>query len=124
MRFVSSCLVLSVALFSSCSLFAPSTQAVTMTATDPAAEIFVDGNSVGRGSASVQLRRNQSHTVMARVGDRVGTASIGTTVSATGVLDIIGGIFFLFPFLGLAGPGFWSLDPNAVTIAVPPPANH
>ena len=107
----------------SCSLFAPSTQGVTVTSSDPQAEIFIDGNLVGRGAVSVSLRRNQSHTVMAKIGDRVGTSSIGTSISTTGVLDIVGGVFFLIPLIGVAGPGFWNLDPQNVTVVLPQPAS-
>ena len=125
MRHQSTVLVLaSCFMLGSCSLFASSMQGVNVTASDPSAEIFIDGNLVGRGAASASLRRNQSHSVMARIGDRVGTATIGTSVSATGVLDIIGGVLFLIPLIGIAGPGFWSLDQDSVTVVLPPPPSR
>jgi hypothetical protein len=105
-----------------CSLFASSMQSVAITASDPNAYIFVDGEPVGKGSAAVNLKRNNSHAVMAKVGDRAGSATIGTCISTTGVLDIIGGVFLLVPFIGLAGPGFWSLDPTTVHVVLPPAA--
>jgi TRAP-type mannitol/chloroaromatic compound transport system permease small subunit len=40
-------------------------------------------------------------------------------MSTTAMLDIVGGIFFLFPFIGLFGPGAWDLDSTNVVIAVP-----
>lgn len=116
------CLVLSLAPLGSCSLFASSTQGVTITASDPNAEIYVDGNYLGKGATSTALRRNRSHTVMAKCGDRVGSTVIGTSISATGVLDLIGGFLFLLPFIGVAGPGFMQLDADAVTVIVPPAA--
>lgn len=103
-----------------CSLMVPSQQAVAITASEPDAQIIVDGNHVGTGSASVMLQRNRAHTVVARLGDRSGATSIGTKISTTGVLDIIGGILFLVPLIGLAGPGFWSLDPDSVAVSIPP----
>lgn len=105
---------------SGCSLMVSSQQAVAITASDPSAEIIVDGNHVGTGSASVMLQRDRAHTVVARLGDRSGATSIGTKISTTGVLDIIGGVFFLIPLIGLAGPGFWSLDPESVAVSIPP----
>ncbi len=104
----------------SCSLFAPSTQSVAITATDPAAEIFINGSLAGKGAATVDLRRNKSHAILAKVGDRAGTATIGNSISTTGVLDIVGGLFFLVPLIGIAGPGFWSLDNTEIVIAIPP----
>jgi len=103
-----------------CSLFVGSMQPVTITASDPRAEIFVDGQQVGTGSVTLQLKRNKSHGVMARVGQRSGSAHIGKTISTTGVLDLVGGFLLLVPFLGVLGPGFWSLDPDNVQISVPP----
>lgn len=112
-------LVLVGSLLPGCSLFKSSQQQVTITASDPAAEILVDGSPVGIGTARVGLQRNETHAVMARAGNRVGTSFIGKTVSTTGILDIIGGCFFLVPFFGLIGPGFWDLDPRNVTVILP-----
>ncbi len=59
---------------------------------------------------------------MAKTSDnRAGVATIGTKISTTGVLDLVGGILILVPFLGLLSSGFWSLDTDQVAIAVPPP---
>ena len=107
-------------LIQSCSLFVPSMSTVAITASDPRAEIFVDGAPVGRGAVTTRVKRNESHMVMARVGDRTGMAAIGTSISGTGVLDIVGGIFFLVPLIGIAGPGFFKLDSTTVMVHVPP----
>jgi len=104
-----------------CSTFKSSNQAVVISATDPAADIYVDGQLVGRGTATADLKRNRSHAILARVGDRAGTAQIGTQISATGILDIVGGFFWLVPFIGIATPGFHDLDTTAVSIAIPAP---
>ena len=103
-----------------CSLFVPSMQAVSISANDPAAEIHVDGQLRGKGTVAMQLKRNKSHTVLAKVDDRAASANIGTKISGTGVLDIVGGIFFLIPFLGVLGPGFWELDQDNIVLAIPP----
>ena len=115
------CILLSVSfpLCQGCSLFVGSTQSVTVSATVPEAEVYVDGQLMGRGPVTVELRRNRSHGFMAKVGERVGTVHTGTQISTTGILDIIGGFFFLIPFIGIAAPGFWSLDRDFVIVAVP-----
>ena len=113
-------LALALVLTPGCSMFATSKQAVVISASDPSAEIFVNGQMVGTGTATVDLERNRSHAVLAKVGDRAGAAQIGTKISTLGALDIIGGFLFLLPFLGIAGPGFRDLDTTMVTIAIPP----
>lgn len=105
-----------------CSLFVSGTQSVAISATDPTAEIFVDGQPAGKTPITTSLKRNKSHAVIARAGDRTGTAVIDTEISTTGVLDIVGGVLILIPLIGLAGPGFWSLDPTTLVVYVPPPA--
>ena len=92
-------LALSLLLLCSCSAFKPSTQSVAITASEANAEIFIDGQSKGTGTVTAELQRNKSHAVMARVGDRVGTATIGTKMAVTGILDIVGGVFFLIPLV-------------------------
>jgi hypothetical protein len=102
-----------------CSLFVPKQQAVTIRSTDPNADVYVDGANVGKGMISITLDRTHSHTVTAKTGDgKVGAAAINKKISGTGVLDIVGGCFFLVPFLGVLGAGFWELDPDSVTVYV------
>ena len=103
-----------------CSAFAGSLQPVSIQATDPRAEIYVDGQHVGTGAATVELKRNRSHAFMAKAGDRTATATLGKSISTTGVLDIVGGVLFLVPFIGVVTPGFWELDSETVMLGLPP----
>ncbi len=109
---------------SACSLFVPSHQPLAVTASEPDADIYVDGALVGKGAVTIDVRRNKSHAIMARVGNRTGVANVGTSISTTGVLDVVGGVLFLFPFIGIAGPGFFSLDPDTVTVIIPPASDN
>lgn len=106
---------------SSCSLFVSSMQPVAITASDPTAQIYVDGSPVGTGTVTQDLKRNRGHSIMAKTSDnRAGTAIVGTKISTTGILDIVGGVLWVVPFVGLLSPGFWSLDTDEVAIAIPP----
>jgi hypothetical protein len=44
------------------------------------------------------------------------TRNIGTTMSTTGILDLIGGCIILIPFFGLLFPGAHELDENNVSL--------
>ncbi len=103
-----------------CSLFVTSRQAVAVTASDPNADIYLDGQYIGTGSATAEVERDKSHSFKAKLGDRSAVATVGTKISTTGVLDIIGGILWLVPLIGLLGPGFWSLESTTVHIPLPP----
>ncbi len=111
---------LALASLGGCSLFGQPTQVVQVTATDPTAEITIDGAFVGKGAGTSSLARDRTHTVMARAGDRVGTAVIDRKISTTGILDLVGTLFFLFPILGVLGDGFWDLSPQTLMITLPP----
>lgn len=102
-----------------CSLFVDSRQDITIEASDPAARLFVDGREVGTGRAIVPLRRNDTYAVRAELPDgSIARARISKGISTTGILDIVGGIFFLVPFIGIAAPGFWELDPDYVFLSL------
>ena len=117
-------LVTSFPLFPACSLVVGSHQSLTVTATEPQAEIYVDGQFVGRGMGATRVRRDEEHAIMARLGDRTATASVGTKISGPGIADIVGCATFLLPCLGLLGPGFWRLDTPNVTVSLPPETDH
>ena len=106
-----------------CSLFVPPTQQVTLEANDPQALIYADGRQVGVGSATVKVKRNDSHTFRAAAADgRAATARVGRSISTTGILDIVGTPFFLFPILGIFGAGFYHLDEDYFYLDLPPSA--
>jgi hypothetical protein len=88
-------------------------------ATDPEATLYIDGQRVGTGTATVEVKRNHAHSIVARVGDRTGIGHVGKTVSPLGMLDLVGGLLFLLPFLGILAPGFWALSNDSVVVSVP-----
>jgi len=92
-------------------------------ATDPNAEIYAAGRPVGRGTATVELPRDQDTTILGRTDDnRAGTATVKSHMGSAGIFDIIGGAFILFPFFGLLAPGSRDLDASSVVIEIPPAA--
>lgn len=106
-------------LTTACSFTGGSKQPLTVMASDPRAAIYVDGRPVGTGTATVQVKRNRAHSIMVRVDDRAGVGHVGKTISTLGVLDLVGGLIFLVPFVGIFAPGFWTLQQDTVMVAVP-----
>ncbi|MEM7233129.1 MAG: hypothetical protein AAF517_13185 [Planctomycetota bacterium] len=120
-RIVCVALVLALPLAQGCSFTLPRDQAITITSTEPDVEILVDGMPVGNGTAAPLLDRTRSHTILVRTKDgRSGVSSVSQTISPMGILDLVGGFFFLVPFIGIAAPGFWRLQPESVVVYVPP----
>src|SRR5262249_52798555 len=84
-------------------------------------EIYVAGRPVGRGTATVDLPRDQDQTIMARTDDnRAGTATVTSHLGSGGIFDIIAGAFLIFPFFGLLAPGSRDLSASSVVVQVPP----
>lgn len=103
----------------SCSLFVSGRENVRIETNDPDCIIKADGLVVGRGSSAVaSLKKNRSHVITAQNGTKKGMAVVDSELSVTGVLDIIGGVCFLVPFIGFCSKGAWALEPDTVAIDV------
>lgn len=102
----------------SCSLFSSGSQTVLVSSSDPEAILRADGQYVGKGSGSATLKKNKTHIITAQNGTKQGAAVLDSEMSVTGVLDLVGGICFLFPFLGFLSKGAWTLDKDSVYVEV------
>lgn len=104
---------------SGCSMFAPRRQKISVTTSERDAAIYINGDFIGNGNVSTRVPRNQSVSIMAKKeGYYCATREIDTTMSMTGILDIIGGWCLLVPFIGLMFPGARELDTNNVAIVM------
>lgn len=99
-----------------CSCFQPSTIPFSVV-TNPEADIYINGQFLGKGSGTMNVSRDQSVNVMAKKdGYYPATQSVNTKMSTSGVWDVIGGFIFLLPFLGLLSPGARDLEVHSVTL--------
>jgi len=72
---------------------------------------------MGSGHVTTRVPRNENLSVMAKKEGWIPvTRNIGTTMSTTGTLDLIGGCIILIPFFGLLFPGAHELDENNVSL--------
>lgn len=118
---VTAALLLVVALGSStgCSLFVPWSYPVTVEASDPRAEIYVNGQHVGRGRVEVAVPRNKINRYEARIAGATHERVVRDELSKLGILDAIGGMVWYVPYLGLLLPGAWEPMEDRVRIEVP-----
>jgi len=104
---------------SGCSTFVPHTQKVTVTASEPDAKIFINGDYVGIGRGETKVRRNRDASVMVKCdGYYTATRMLSTTMSGVGVVDIIFGWVWLVPWLGLLSPGSREIDNPNITVVL------
>lgn len=102
-----------------CSLFVPWSYPVTVEASDPRAEIYVNGEHVGRGRVDVSVPRNKTNRYEARLAGVTHERVIRDELSKLGILDAIGGMVWYVPYLGLLLPGAWEPMEDRVRIEVP-----
>jgi hypothetical protein len=101
---------------SGCSLFMPHNQPVSVRADRPDAELYVDGEFIGTGSAVAWVQRNRSHDFHATWNGHSTRRMTGYVPSVTGVLDLVGTFFFIVPIIGIISPGFFSVDADVIVL--------
>lgn len=102
--------VILAATMTGCSLLAPRTQTITINGNPANASIVVNGQTL-QAPATVSVRRNKTaNIVITKKGYNPAMHSIGHSIGPWGILDIIGGLIFLVPFVGLVSPGAYELD--------------
>ena len=85
------------AVVTGCSLFAPSTQIVSISGQPSGAIVMVKPHR----PLSITVSKEGYQTTM---------LSSNCTLSTFGVLDLVGGFFLLVPWVGLLAPGAFTLD--------------
>ncbi|BCT68804.1 hypothetical protein [Nitrosospira sp. NRS527] len=101
---------------SGCSAFVPKTQTVSAVCSEPDANLQVNGQMY-QGKAQIEAKRNKSVSIMCtKAGYFPAQKTIDHSLSGTGIADIIGTVFFLFPGLGLFTAGAWNLDETDVSL--------
>ena len=119
-RTISLALVASLLLsLSGCSAFKSGTQPINVVVSEPDADVYINGQYMGDGQITTRVPRNENLSVMAKKEGCIPvTRNIGTTMSTTGILDLIGGCFILVPFFGLLFPGAHELDENNISLVM------
>lgn len=97
-----------------CSAFMPADAPLTVRSNVDGANVLVNGERVGETPMTVRLRRGKKYGIAVEQNGRRNAGYVGRRISSVGIVDIVGGAFFLVPFIGLATPGAWDLDPNVL----------
>lgn len=114
-----SCLLVIAVSVSGCSSFRSSTQMISVTTDQSDAQIYINGNLAGQGTANAAVKRDQNVQIMAKKQGYVTIQrTIGHKLNTTGVLDIIGGVLILFPLFGLLAAGSRSIEENNLSITM------
>jgi hypothetical protein len=103
-----------------CSFFVSKTQSINVSSNPTGATVTVNGNRVGATPLSTDIpRRDSSMITVERDGYDPVTVTTSTGLSGWGIADIVGGVIWLFPFLGLLSSGAWRQQPENINVTLP-----
>jgi hypothetical protein len=100
-----------------CSTLAANTQTLKVACSEPDASIQINGGKPYQGTARLEARRNKPVSIACyKSGYFPSQKVISSSLSGTGVADLVGSFILVLPVLGLFTPGAWNLDETDVTL--------
>lgn len=104
-----------------CSIFGGSSQALSVNSDPPGANVLINGTIAGTTPLQQQVPRRGDLTIeVQKTGYKPQSRMTGRKLSSVGIVDVIGGAFFLLPLLGLIAPGAWEQDPASIGVTLEP----
>jgi hypothetical protein len=96
-------------------------QTMTVSSDPTGARVFINGTNVGTTPLRHQVHRSEDVLVEVQApGYQRAYRSSHRTLSAIGIVDLIGGCIILVPFLGLLSPAAWRHEPATFGIVLDP----
>lgn len=110
-------LIAGLLLLSSCSILNWSRTPITVSASEPDAKIYIDGEYMGVGRVQTRVSRHKDHSVLVRKdGFYPAQKNISYRLGTIGTIDCLFGFVWLVPFIGLAFPGAYVADETNVAL--------
>lgn len=104
-----------------CSIFGGSSQPLSVNSDPPGANVLINGTLAGTTPLQQQVPRRGDLTIeVQKTGYKSQSRMTGRKLSSVGIVDVIGGAFFLLPLLGLIAPGAWEQDPASIGVTLEP----
>lgn len=114
-------MMLVVTILTGCSAFRPHKESLSIMTNQPDAVIYVNGERIGTGNVQTKVKRSKNVQIMAsKPGYHTGYRTIDSNLNITGILDIIGTLFYIVPVIGLFTPGAKSLDETNIALHLDP----
>lgn len=106
---------------SGCSLVAGGSQRFRVESDPPGARVFVNGQDMGSTPIDTRIqRRENAFVTVKKRGYHTASRTTGRELSTIGVIDVIGGCFWLVPFLGLISDGAYVQTPKRIFVHLSP----
>ena len=113
--------VLVLASFSGCSIFAPSMQTLHVSSSPDGATVLAGGKPVGQTPVQFEAHRSKDLLIeVQKPGYQSQFRTTSRTLSSIGTVDVIGAYFLLLPLLSLLSSGAWKHDPDSYGFVLEP----
>ena len=104
-------------LTSGCSVLAANTQTIKIACSEPDATIQINGGQTYKGKTEVEARRNKMVAITCyKQGYFPAQKVISSSLSGTGIADLLGAFVIYLPAIGIFTPGAWNFDETDVTL--------
>ncbi len=106
---------------SGCSFVAGGSQRFRVESDPPGARVYVNGQDMGATPIDTRIQRRDNVFVSVKKrGYHTATRTTGRELSTIGVIDVIGGVLWLVPFLGLISDGAYVQTPKRIFVHLSP----
>ncbi|MCC6547380.1 PEGA domain-containing protein [Candidatus Sumerlaeota bacterium] len=103
----------------SCGLIVSGNQTISLNSDPQGAEVKMDGMTQGQTPTSVRVsRRDEPIFTFEKEGYKTVQKSTEREPNTYFILDIIGGVLILVPFIGLLGAGDWDIEPGNISVVM------
>jgi hypothetical protein len=117
-------LVVIVCYMAGCSLFGPRSESIGVSSDPPGARIIVSGKPMGITPLHFEVQRGDNLLLeVQKSGYQTQYRTASRKLSSLGILDVVGGAFFLLPLIGLFSSAAWEHDPAEFGIVLEPESN-
>lgn len=105
----------------SCGFIVSGSQTISLNSDPQGAEVKMDGMTQGVTPTNVRVsRRDEPIFIFEKEGYQTVQKATERKPNTYFVLDIIGGVLILVPFIGLLGAGDWDIDPGNISVVMQP----
>lgn len=119
-RFVAAAMVLVLSSsMTGCSLFGYSKQSVTIYSDPTDARVTINGEYAGNTPMTMRVRRRHDAVIaVSKPGFDSQTRVADSSLSTLGIIDIVGGILWLVPLVGLFAGAAYELEPTTMSFTL------
>ncbi|TKB65548.1 MAG: PEGA domain-containing protein [Nitrospira sp.] len=104
-----------------CSLFGPRSESIGVSSDPPGARVIASGKPVGTTPLHFEAQRGDNLLIeVQKSGYQTQYRTLSRKLGSLGILDVVGGAFFLLPLIGLFSSAAWEHDPAEIGIILEP----